>query len=185
MSRVRSLSRMLAVSAVAAAATLTLTQAAYAEPDGPSLPPGSPIAVPDGNKVFLEGHATGVQIYKCNGLTWAFVAPRADLVGDNGKLVVTHFAGPTWQALDGSTVVATRDAGVTPNTNAIPWLRLKTKSTTVGPDGVRMTTTTYIQRVNTSGGLAKPDGCDPTTVNTQYESPYTADYYFSKSTGSA
>ena len=71
---------------------------------GPSLPPGTEnIAVPAGNKVFLVGHAKGDQIYTCDGSVWT-VAPRADLYGDNGKLVATHFAGPTWQATDGSTV---------------------------------------------------------------------------------
>ena len=56
--------------------------------------------------MFLVGHAVGVQIYSCNatasGFAWGFVAPRADLYGDNGKLVATHFGGPTWRARDGS-----------------------------------------------------------------------------------
>ena len=56
------------------------------------------IQVGAGNKVFLAGHATGVQIYSCNGAgAWTLVAPRADLYGDNGKLIATHFGGPTWQ----------------------------------------------------------------------------------------
>ena len=176
MSRVRSLSRMLAVSAVAAAATLTLTQAAHAEPAGPSLPPGSPIAVPDGNKVFLEGHATGVQIYKCNSSsTWEFVAPRADLVGDNGKLVVTNFGGPTWQALDGSTVVGHRVNGVTPDTSAIPWLLLDAKSTS--GDGV-FGQTASIQRARTIGGKAPRQGCGPAQAGDETRVPYKAIYYF-------
>jgi hypothetical protein len=58
--------------------------------------------------VFLVGHAVGVQIYACGATataySWSFVAPRADLYDDNGKLIATHFAGPTWQATDGSYV---------------------------------------------------------------------------------
>src|SRR5215217_2130322 len=28
---------------------------------------------------------------------WGPATPRADLYGDNGKLIIKHFAGPTWQ----------------------------------------------------------------------------------------
>ena len=81
---------------------------------GPEVP--GRIDVEDGNKVFLVGHAVGVQIYRCNagatGFSWGLVAPRADLYGDNGKLIVTHYGGPTWEAKDGSTVVGSRVDGV-------------------------------------------------------------------------
>ena len=59
---------------------------------------------------------------------------------------------------------------------AIPWLLLKvTTSTTTGPfAGV-----TYVQRLNTSGGLAPAaGGCNSGTVNSQVSVPYSADYYF-------
>ena len=58
------------------------------------------------------------------GFGWGFVAPRANLYGDNGKLLMTHFGGPTWQAKDGSKVVAQRVDGVTVDPTAIPWLLL-------------------------------------------------------------
>jgi len=45
-----------------------------------------------------------------------------DLYGENGKRIATHFARPTWQAKDGSTVVAQRVDGVTVDATAIPWL---------------------------------------------------------------
>ena len=92
---------------------------------------------------------------------------------------MTHYASPTWQARDGSTVVGVREAGVMVSPSAIAWLRLRADSTTVGPDGGdRLTATTYIQRVNTTGGLAPTSACDATTVGDVVEVPYTADYYF-------
>jgi hypothetical protein len=172
--------RALVVGIVAAAATMSMTQVANAEPAGPTLPPGTEnIAVPAGNKVFLVGHATGVQIYKCNGTTWTFVEPRAELVDDKGKLVTTHFAGPTWQA-KGSTVVGSVEERATPDATAIPWLRLKATSTTPG----RLGNTTFIQRVTTTGGLqpAAAD-CNAGTKDKVTEVQYTADYYFWKKTG--
>ena len=179
------LRRTMIATLVAAAAILSTAQVAHAEPAGPSLPPGTAnIAVPAGNKVFLVGHAKGVQIYKCSDSAWAFVAPRADLFGDNGKLIVTHFAGPTWQAKDGSTVVGTVEQRATPDATAIPWLRLKAASTAAGPDGDRLVHTTYIQRVATTGGLAPAAAnCTAATAGAVAEVPYTADYYFWKATG--
>ena len=50
----------------------------------------------------------------------------------------------------------------------------------VRPGGIRLTVTTYIQRVNTTGGLAPTSGCDASTVGTVAKVPYTADYYFYK-----
>jgi len=174
--------RLLLAGIVAAAAVLSLTQAAQAGPPPPVVP--SKIQVGAGNKVFLVGHAVGVQIYSCNGVAWGFVAPRANLYDDHGKLIITHFGGPTWQATDGSRVVGQLVDSVTVDATAIPWLLLSA-STTAGPDGDRLVATTYVQRIATTGGLAPPAAeCNATTVGTVAEVPYTADYYFWKHTGS-
>jgi hypothetical protein len=177
--------RTLAVGLAAAAAALSTTQVASAAPD----PNPSEIRVPAGNSVFLVGHATGVQIYKCvatpTGGTWAFDAPRADLFDDNGKLVVKHFRGPTWQATaDSSTVtgaVANKGtAKVIVDPTAIPWLLLDATVTTQKGVGL-LGNTTFIQRVNTTGGLAPTGSCNA-NVDTR-EVPYTANYRFWKPVG--
>ena len=130
---------------------------------------------------ILIGHAVGVQIYSCNGTAWSFVAPRANLFDDHGKLIITHFGGPTWQAKDGSTVVGHAEASVTVDPTAIPWVLLSRASTAAGPDGDRLVDTTYIQRISTTGGLAPPAAeCTAATAGTVAEVPYTADYYFWK-----
>jgi hypothetical protein len=175
--------RLLAVTFVAAVAAWPLAQLAYAEPSPPDVP--GRIQVEAGHKVFLVGHAVGVQIYKCNpaanGYSWGLVAPRAELYGDNGKPITTHFAGPTWQAKDGSYVVGRRVDGVTVDETAIPWLLLEAASTSAGPDGDRLAGTTFIQRVATTGGLAPPlADCNASTVGAIEEVPYTADYVFWK-----
>ena len=115
MNRFTRVRRAFVVGLVTAAATLSMTQVAHADPAPPNVP--STIVVDAAqNQVFLVGHATGVQIYECKttdtGASWSLLAPRADLFDDKGKLVATHFGGPTWQAQDGSTVVGQRDAGV-------------------------------------------------------------------------
>jgi hypothetical protein len=179
--------RHIAASVVALVAAFPLAQAAFAGPAAPEVP--MDIQVPSGNKVFLVGHADGVQIYSCTvaggAYAWTLSAPRANLYGDNGKLIATHFGGPSWQATDGSRVVGRRDAPpVIMDGTAIPWLRLAAASTSVGDDGDRLAHTTYIQRVATTGGLAPAAGtCNPATAGDVEEIPYTADYYFWKKAG--
>jgi hypothetical protein len=179
MTRSITFSRLVVAAVLAAAVALPLAAPALAGPPPPPVP--GDIAVPDGNKVFLVGHAVGVQIYSCTGTAWTLVAPRADLFGDNGKLIATHFAGPTWQANDGSKVVGSRRAGVTVDPTAIPRLLLAAASTAPG-EGDRLAETTYIQRIDTTGGLAPAGAC---TAGATAEVPYTADYVFWKPTGAS
>ena len=163
--------------AAVAAVTAILSQAAFAGPPAPDVPPG---LTPDSAKVFLITHGVGVQIYACNGIAWTFVAPRADLFTDNGQLVIHHFGGPSWQAKDGSTVVGTVVNKVTPDRTAIPWLLL---SAQLAPDSKpgRLANTSFIQRIDTVGGVqpAATD-CNAATAGTVVEVPYTADYVFWK-----
>ena len=182
--RTRRLGRVLLAGIVAAAGAVALIQTAQA---GPTDTAG--VQVPTGNKVFLVGHGVGVQIYSCTstqtGFAWSFVAPRANLYGDNGKLIITHFGGPTWQAKDGSKVVGRLDAPpLMVDRTAVPWLRLAAASTAAGPDGDRLAGTTFIQRLSTVGGIAPPAAeCNAAAAGTVREVPYTADYYFWKKTG--
>jgi hypothetical protein len=140
------------------------------------LPPVcSNLQVPAGNKMHFRVYAVGVQIYRWNGASWDFVAPVANLYADenfHGK-VGFHYAGPTWESNSGSRVVGRRLAGCSPDASAIPWLLLETVSSE-GPGIFKRTT--FIQRVNTAGGLA------PATpgafVGAQARVPYTTEYYF-------
>src|SRR5882672_10193666 len=86
------------------------------------------IAAP-GEAIVLSVHAEGAQVYDCKAgadgkLAWVFREPIATLMAD-GKTVGRHYAGPSWEHLDGSAVVgkAVGNApGATPND--IPWLKL-------------------------------------------------------------
>lgn len=159
-------------------ATATRTSADPLQP--PSDPEAAAIPVPEGNRVFLIVHAVGTQTYTCTGAgTWSATSvPQADLFADNGHQIGTHFAGPTWQLKDGSSVLGARDKGVTVGTGSIPWLLLHAVTTSAGPDGDRLVPTTYIQRVHTKGGVAPSGAC---SVGTTVSVPYEADYYFYRS----
>ena len=141
----------------------------------PVVPPA--IQVPAGTKLFLVVHATGTQNYTCNGSgAWGPAVPAANLYNKHGKQVGTHFAGPTWKYKDGSSVLGAKVAGVTATPGAIDWLLIKEVSTTTGADGGdTLTDVTYIQRLNTSGGLAPAGAC---VAATTASTAYSADYYF-------
>jgi hypothetical protein len=156
------------------------TVATSCHEDPPEVPPE--IQVPAGNVLFLKVHAVGTQNYTCTGSgTWGPAVPAADLFDKHGRQVGTHFGGPTWQYMDGSSVLGTRIAGVfvpppPAPAVAIPWLLLQEVSTTIGPDGGdRLTDTTFIQRIHTTGGLAPAGAC---ISGATASVPYTADYYF-------
>ena len=100
-------------------------------------------------------HAQGAQVYECRAdkdgkLAWAFREPIASLFLD-GKTVGRHYAGPNWEHMDGSAVVA-KAAGNAPGATPkdIPWLKLAV--TSHRGKGVLSGITT-IQRINTSGGV--------------------------------
>ena len=176
--------RLLVTAALAALVLAPHAQAAHAATSGPDVP--DEIAVPDGNKVFLTGHAVGVQIYTCDPATgWVLLAPRASLYDDKGKLVATHYAGPTWQARDGSTVVGEVEQRY-PVAGTVPWLRLRAASKMPGSDGDRMVATSFVQQgTSTTGGVApSASSCDSAMAGSTAEVPCTADYYFWKPTGS-
>ena len=117
--------------------------------------------------------ARGTQNYACNAAgAWVFVAPEAQVYRDN-QTFIHHYAGPTWEWLDGSTVVGARVAGATVDGTAIPWLLLRAASH--GPIEGKMTEITAIQRTTTVGGLAPAAAC---TLGDTAEVPYTAKYLF-------
>jgi hypothetical protein len=162
------------------------------------------IQVPAATKAFVEGHAFGTQNYIClpsgSGFAWILFGPQATLFNDNDRQVTTHFlsANPfeggtpraTWQhSRDTSSVWAQMIASssdpdfVAPG--AIPWLLLQVVGAEAGPTGGdTLAPTTFIQRLNTVGGIAPSTGCTAATdVGKKTLVPYTADYLFYKARG--
>lgn len=151
---------------------------------GCSTLPDAPEAVraPEGQKLALGVFASGVQIYECAAVDggaryeWKFKAPDATLLDFGGKPMGTHYAGPTWKAPDGSTVVAEVRSRA-PAKDAIPLLLLAAK----GGDGDGLfSQVRSIQRLDTVGGLPPDTGCSAPQLARVARVPYTANYYFYK-----
>jgi hypothetical protein len=124
----------------ASLAALAVAPPALAAPDVPTVP--GDVAVDEGHKPFLVGHAVGVQIYTCtvvaSGFAWGPASPRADLDDNHGRRIVRHFAGPVVAGQRREHGRRPSRRGVSVDFTAIPWLLLETVSTTPGADGDRL-----------------------------------------------
>jgi Protein of unknown function (DUF3455) len=135
---------------------------------------------PANEHLLVQVHAKGDQVYTCKAdvaqYTWALKAPDAQLFDKDGKPFGKHFAGPSWEASDGSRVTGKAVANVpSPDADSIPWLLV----TVISHDGTGvLSRATSIQRLNTKGGKAPSSGCDETHAGQELRVPYSADYLF-------
>jgi hypothetical protein len=171
----------------------------------PRVPP-VPVAIeaPAGHSAYLKGYAVGTQNYICvvtkaGTLDWTFIGPQATLFltshGRPVRQIMTHVLSPnpdeagtlraSWQDSDDSSAVwalsirSSQDPAYV-DADAIPWLLLEVVGDRRGPAGGRaLVRTTFIQRLNTSGGRKPATGCAVTDdIGAAKFVPYTADYYF-------
>ena len=190
--------RLVAPSAIVASLLVTVAATQPALAHKPIAVPDVPqnIAVLPPNRPFLVGHAFGTQNYVClpsgNEFKYKLFTPQATLFDDDGKQITTHFFSPdpddplgtiraTWQhSRDTSAVwgkVVTGD-NATVDPEAIDWLRVTATANEGAPSSV-LARTTFIQRVNTAGGLAPRTGCSSAAdVGKTAFVPYSADYIF-------
>jgi hypothetical protein len=141
------------------------------------------IATPPHQVLAFEAMAAGVQVYECRGngespqkFQWVLKAPEAELYDAGGSRVARHYAGPTWEAWDGSKVVGEVKAqSGSPDPSAVSWLLLSAKSNS--GKGV-FAQTVSIQRINTKGGKPPETECNQALSGKLSRVPYTATYNF-------
>ena len=162
---------------------MLLASAASARPRHKDTPIPDAIAVPEGNKLKLSLVGSGVQRYECTNASgtyaWKFIAPEADLLDRHERVAGHHSAGPTWQANDGSQVTAKKTAEATVAADSIPWLLLEAATHTGKGD---FDDITFIQRVETEGGLTPAASCSEANSGERADIPYRAVYRFYKPT---
>jgi len=150
--------------------------------DNSSLP--EPVRVPAGQMQSMFTSAVGELTYECRekkdmagAYEWAFVGPMATLRNRAGEKVGTYYAGPTWESLDGSKVTGKQQAVAPGMAGAIP-LQLVKANPATGQGA--MVGTSYIQRLNTKGGVAPTLACGMGEKGQRQTVAYSADYVFYK-----
>jgi hypothetical protein len=138
------------------------------------------IQAPANEQLLMQVHAKGDQVYTCKSepaqYIWTLKAPDAQLFDKDGKPFGKHFAGPSWEASDGSRVTGKAVANApSPDADSIPWLLVNI----VNHEGTGvLSRATSVQRINTKGGKAPASGCDAAHAGQEVRVPYSADYLF-------
>jgi hypothetical protein len=193
------------ISALGTAFMIAVPQAAHAQSLTPPPVPDRFQDALDGNEAFLIGHAFGTQDYVCAasgaGVAFVLTTPEAVLFDNAARRVVNHYFSPnpfeggtiraTWQSTRNSSIFwGKADAVATSVTDpgfvapdAIAWVLLSRAGVLEGSgNGDNLAQATFVERVNTVGGLAPSIGCNSATdIGHKAFVPYEADYVFFRS----
>lgn len=155
---------------------------AAAAVDNASLP--EPVRVPAGHVATLETVGVGEITYECRekkdmagAFEWAFVVPVAVLNDMQNRAIGKYYGGPTWEANDGSKVTGKQVAIAPAAPGNIP-LQLVKAEPAMGQGA--MTGVSYIQRIETKGGVAPAAVCDMSNRSARQQVGYQAKYVFYK-----
>lgn len=181
-----------ALLATAAAALALLAGCAPMKPAGGAMPMApamvdnmtlpEAVRVPAGHKQTMWTLGAGEITYECRAkagmegqFEWAFIGPVASLMDAGRKTVGKYYAGPTWEANDGSKVTGKQVAVAPAMAGNIPLQLVKAEPATgMGA----MQNVAYIQRLNTKGGVAPAAACGAASVGQRQQVVYQADYVF-------
>ena len=148
--------------------------------DNAALPEA--VRVPAGQKMRMSTTGVGELTYECREKKdtagqheWAFVGPVATLYAEGRKPVGKYYAGPTWEANDGSKVTG-KQLAVSPSSAGNIPMQLVKAEPAMGAGA--MQGVTYIQRLNTKGGVAPAMACDAAGKGNRQIVAYEADYVF-------
>ena len=143
-----------------------------------------PVRPPAEHKMAMKTVGVGEITYECRAkadmpgaFEWAFVAPMAKLMDGGNREVGKYYGGPTWESMDGSKVMGKQVAIAPASPGNIP-LQLVKAEPAVGAGS--MTGVTYIQRLNTKGGVAPSEACNASMTGMKKQVAYQADYVFYK-----
>ena len=139
------------------------------------------------------------------GFAYSLFTPEATLFNDDLDQIITHFNSPnlnpspsptpdvrgtiraTWESSkDTSTIwakaIAQADHTTDPSfvkQGAIAWVLLEVVGHMDGPNGGdRLSETTFVQRLNTHGGVAPSDCASSADIGKRAFVPYRANYFF-------
>jgi len=141
------------------------------------------LAVPADQALVFEVMASGVRVYECMKVSdspskfeWIFKAPEAELYDANGNRAGHFYAGPTWEAYDGSKVVG-EVKGKYPDLDAAA-ISLLPSSKSNTSKGV-FAQSISVRLLRTKGWQAPTESCNQAQTGKESRVPFTANYRFS------
>jgi hypothetical protein len=143
------------------------------------------VQVPAGNRVALETVGVGEITYECRAkanaagqFEWVLVAPVAVLNDRDGRAIGKYYGPPaSWESNDGSKVTGAQVAVSPAAPGNIPLQLVKANPAT---GSGAMSGVTFIQRVDTRGGVAPVSPCDGVNLLRKVQVKYQADYILYK-----
>ncbi|WP_110687922.1 DUF3455 domain-containing protein [Salinicola aestuarinus] len=140
------------------------------------------VQVPEGNEIAMETVGVGEITYACEmkdgDYAWVFKGPDAKLNDTDGNQVGSYYGPPaTWESSDGSKITGTQ-IGTAPGGDGNIPLQLVEANPAEGEG--HMTDVTYVQRLNTQGGVAPDMECSADNEDDTEIVEYQADYNFYK-----
>ncbi|MBT9608649.1 MAG: DUF3455 domain-containing protein [Aquabacterium sp.] len=176
--------RSLPLTAVATVAVLSILAGCASQPMVKNAELPEAVRVPAGHTQSMFTVGSGELTYECRekkdmagAFEWAFVGPVATLSDAKGTVVGKYYAGPTWESNDGSKVTGKQVAVSPAAAGNIP-LQL-VKANPASGAGV-MQGVSFIQRLNTVGGVAPALPCGAEQKGSKKVVGYKADYAFYK-----
>ncbi|WP_110666036.1 DUF3455 domain-containing protein [Salinicola halophilus] len=165
-------------------ASATITAALFSGLSVAALADMTPeeVQVPEGNEIAMETVGVGEITYACEmkdgDYAWVFKGPDAKLNDADGNQVGSYYGPPaTWEASDGSKITGT-EIGKAPGGDGNIPLQLVEANPADGEG--HMTDVTYVQRLNTQGGVAPDMACSADNEGDTEIVEYQADYNFFK-----
>jgi hypothetical protein len=163
--------------------TAALALAASAQAQTMMMDAPEAVRPPAGAQPAMTWTGTGELTYECRAKPdaagvheWTFVGPNATLADAKTRAPMgKYYAGPTWEAADGSKITGRQVAVAPAAAGNIPFQLVKTD----GGQGA-FKDVGYIQRVATKGGAAPAESCGAANAGTRKTVPYSADYVFYK-----
>ncbi|AOY02158.1 DUF3455 domain-containing protein [Jeongeupia sp. USM3] len=145
-----------------------------------TLPESIRVNPPD--KLVMSTTGVGEITYECRAkkdaagqFEWAFAGPSAVLYDQRRQVVGKYYGGPTWESVDGSKVTGSQVAVSPAPAGNIPLQLVKANSLS---GAGKMAGISFIQRVNTKGGVAPATPCTSASLGQKQQVAYEADYLF-------
>ncbi|MDO9359888.1 MAG: DUF3455 domain-containing protein [Polaromonas sp.] len=140
------------------------------------------VRVPAGHQAVLEARASGELQYECQAIkrapfeyAWLPRDRSIELRDGSNSAIVLSRSGRSWVHRDGSQLAVREFVEVDNGPHSLPFQRARVEPSTLSG---ALHNISYIQRINTVGGLPSVRNCSSAELGMRVQVPYEAEYVF-------